>query len=100
LPTAIQIFADDSCNDEQLRLSAHQSEKKRRRRDEAKKMNSSDTPADGNEPSRPLYVSIEMVANLLYLARHSEEGPDQQRVYLDRSSSVLLAMRHHPDLPK
>ena len=47
-----------------------------------------------------LYVSIEMVANLLYLARHSEEGPDQQRVYLDRASSVLLAMRHHPDLPK
>ena len=63
-------------------------------------MNSSDTPADGEEPSRPLYVSIEMVANLLYLARHSEEGVDQQRVYLDRASAVLLAMRHHPDLPK
>jgi hypothetical protein len=65
-----------------------------------KKMNSPDTPAEGDELGRPLYVSIEMVANLLYLARHSEEGVDQQRVYLDRASSVLLAMRHHPDLPK
>jgi hypothetical protein len=63
-------------------------------------MNSPDTPADADEPSRPLYVSIEMVANLLYLARHSEEGADQQRLYLDRASSVLLAMRHHPDLPR
>jgi hypothetical protein len=63
-------------------------------------MNSSDTPVSGDEASRPLYVSIEMVANLLYLARHSEEGLDQQKLYLDRASSVLLAMRNHPDLPK
>jgi hypothetical protein len=63
-------------------------------------MNSSDTPANEDASGRPLYVSIEMVANLVYLARHSEEGLDQQRLYLDRASSVLVAMRHHPDLPR
>jgi hypothetical protein len=63
-------------------------------------MNSSDTSANEDGSARPLYVSIEMVANLVYLARHSEEGLDQQRLYLDRASSVLLAMRHHPDLPR
>jgi hypothetical protein len=62
-------------------------------------MNSSDTPASKDGYSRPLYVSIEMVANLIYLARH-EEGSDQQRDYLDRASSLLFEMRHHPDLPK
>jgi hypothetical protein len=65
-----------------------------------KNMNSSNTPVNEDDSGRPLYVSIEMVANLVYLARHSEEGLDQQRLYLDRASSVLLAMRHHPDLPR
>jgi hypothetical protein len=64
-----------------------------------KTMNSSDTPVGREGYSRPLYVSIEMVSNLIYLARR-EEALDQQRDYLDRASSLLFEMRHHPDLPK
>jgi hypothetical protein len=64
------------------------------------KMNSSDAPESKDEHGRPLYVSIEMVANLVYLARHNVEGLDQQRLYLDRASDLLFEMRHHPDLPR
>ncbi len=63
-------------------------------------MTSSDAPPSGDEHSRPLYVSVEMVANLVYLARHSEEGLEQQRMYLDRAADLLFEMRHHPDLPR
>jgi hypothetical protein len=63
-------------------------------------MNSSDAPTKGGDYSRPLYVGIEMVANLVYLARHSEEGSEQQQLYLDRASDLLFEIRHHPDLPK
>jgi hypothetical protein len=49
-------------------------------------------------PERPLYVSIEMVANLVYLARHSQDVLDQQQVYLDRASNLLVEIRNHPDL--
>jgi hypothetical protein len=49
-------------------------------------------------PERPLYVSIEMVANLVYLARHSQDVLDQQQVYLDRASNLLVEIRSHPDL--
>jgi hypothetical protein len=50
-------------------------------------------------PERPLYASIEMVANLVYLARHSQDVLDQQQVYLDRASNLLVEIRNHPDLP-
>ncbi len=63
-------------------------------------MTASDAPESKDEHGRPLYVSIEMVANLVYLARHSEDGLDQQRLYLDRASDLLVEMRHHPDLPR
>ena len=63
------------------------------------KMTASDAPESKDEQGRPLYVSIEMVANLVYLARHSEEGLDQ-RLYLDRASDLLFETRHHPDLPR
>ncbi len=46
---------------------------------------------------RPLYVSIEIAANLVYLARHSEDDLERQR-YLERASEVLLRMRGHHDL--
>ena len=46
---------------------------------------------------RPLYVSIEIAANLVYLARHSEDALDRQR-YLERASDILLGMRGHHDL--
>jgi hypothetical protein len=64
------------------------------------KMTSSSALESKDEQGRPLYVSIEMVANLVYLARHSEEGLDQQRLYLDRASDLLFEIRHHPDLPR
>jgi hypothetical protein len=46
---------------------------------------------------RPLYVSIEIAANLVYLARHSVDDLERQR-YLERASDVLLGMRGHHDL--
>lgn len=46
---------------------------------------------------RPLYVSIEIAANLVYLARHTEDVLERRR-YLERASDVLLGMRGHHDL--
>jgi hypothetical protein len=53
---------------------------------------------DGNNQDRPLYVSIEMAANLVYLATQNSQRPEEQRKYLDRAAQVLFEMRHHPDL--
>jgi hypothetical protein len=61
-------------------------------------MTSSDAPESGTADRRPLYVSIEMVANLVYLARHSQDASDQQQLYLDRASNLLVEIRNHPDL--
>jgi hypothetical protein len=61
-------------------------------------MTSSDAPESGAADRRPLYVSLEMVANLVYLARHSQHVLDQQQVYLDRASNLLVEIRNHPDL--
>ncbi len=61
-------------------------------------MTSSDAPESGAVDRRPLYVSIEMLANLVYLARHCQDDLDQQRLYLDRASNLLAEIRHHPDL--
>jgi hypothetical protein len=61
-------------------------------------MASSDAPETGAAHRRPLYVSIEMVANLVYLARHSQDGLEQQKVYLERASNLLVEIRNHPDL--
>jgi hypothetical protein len=57
-----------------------------------------DAPEGGAAHRRPLYVSIEMVANLVYLARHSQDVLEQQRVYLERASNLLVEIRNHPDL--
>ena len=54
----------------------------------------------GDDHGRPLYVSIEMVANLVYLASQSEKSPDQLQQYLQRASDILFDMRHHPDLSR
>jgi hypothetical protein len=61
-------------------------------------MTSSDAPENEAADRRPLYVSIEMVANLVYLARHSQDVLDQQQLYLDRASNLLVEIRNHPDL--
>lgn len=61
-------------------------------------MTSSDAPESGAAQPRPLYVSVEMLANLVYLARHSQDALDQQQVYLDRASNLLVEISRHPDL--
>jgi hypothetical protein len=61
-------------------------------------MTSSDAPESGAAQPRPLYVSIEMVANLVYLAKHSQDVLDQQQEFLDRASNLLVEIRNHPDL--
>jgi hypothetical protein len=48
---------------------------------------------------RPLYVCIEIAANLVYLAKNSAGDPEQQQQYLDRAAEILLELRHHPELP-
>jgi hypothetical protein len=53
-----------------------------------------------DDRGRPLYVSIEMVANLVYLASHSGKSPDQLQQYLQRASDILFEIRHHPDLSR
>ena len=63
-------------------------------------MTSSNVPESEAADHRPLYVSIEMVANLVYLARNSQEALDQRQVYLDRASNLLVEIRNHPDLPR
>jgi hypothetical protein len=46
----------------------------------------------------PLYCSVEMACNLVYLARHAEANLAQQRQYLDRALEVLFDMRHNPKI--
>jgi len=61
---------------------------------------SADPLSIGDIAGRPLYVCIEMAANLVYLAKHSGGNPEQQQQYLDRAAEILLQIRHHPELPK
>ena len=63
-------------------------------------MSSSDASAKEAAHYRPLYVSIEMAANLVYLERQSRVDSEEQRDYLQRASDVLFEMRNHPDLPR
>jgi hypothetical protein len=60
-------------------------------------MPAADARLSGDVEGRPLYVCIEIAANLVYLARHSGGNPEQQQQYLDRAAEVLLEIRHHPD---
>ena len=60
-------------------------------------MSAADTRSSGDIEGRPLYVCIEMAANLVYLARHSGGDPDQQQNYLNRAAEVLFEIRQHPD---
>ena len=58
-------------------------------------MDSSETPADVNGPVQSLQVGIEIVANLIYLARH--HSARQQR-YLKWAANVIEGIAHHPKL--
>ena len=50
------------------------------------------------EPVQPLEVSLELLANLIYLARRTETHSHQQHRYLDRAAKVLVELQHHPKL--
>jgi hypothetical protein len=61
---------------------------------------SADAESIGDIAGRPLYVCIEIAANLVYLAKNSVGDPEQQQQYLDRAAEVLFDLRRHPELPK
>jgi hypothetical protein len=52
----------------------------------------------GDLAGRPLYVSVEIAANLVYLARNTAENPELQQQYLDRAAEILFEIRQHPQL--
>jgi hypothetical protein len=58
-------------------------------------MDSSETSA---EAIQPLPVVVELLANLIYLARCSETHSAQQHRYLDWAAKVLEKLQHHPKL--
>ena len=43
-----------------------------------------------------LKVSLEVIANLIYLSRRTETHSAQQHDYLDRAAKVIADLRHHP----
>jgi hypothetical protein len=58
-------------------------------------MDSSESSA---EEIQPLQVSIETIANLIYLARGVETHSAQQHRYLDWAADVIKELRYHPKL--
>jgi hypothetical protein len=63
--------------------------------DQQVSMDSSETSA---EEIRPLRVSIETIANLIYLARRAETHSAQQHRYLDWAADVIKELKYHPKL--
>jgi hypothetical protein len=59
---------------------------------------SADAWSSGDVEGRPLYVCVEIAANLVYLAKNSAGNPEQQQQYLDRAAEILFEIRHHPQL--
>jgi hypothetical protein len=47
-------------------------------------------------PAQPLRVSVELLANLIYLSRRLETHSDAQNRYLDWANEVIEELRHHP----
>lgn len=56
-----------------------------------------DSP-DTADTVQPLQVSVELLANLIYLARRTETHSPQQHHYLDWAAKVLEDLQHHPKL--
>jgi hypothetical protein len=54
--------------------------------------------ANGARPIQPLQVSVELLANLIYLARCTETHSAQQHRYLDWAAKVIEELQHHPKL--
>ena len=55
-----------------------------------------ETPVDVNGPVQSLQVSIEIVANLIYLARHLEIHSARQQRYLEWAAKVIEGIAHDP----
>jgi hypothetical protein len=49
-------------------------------------------------PVEPLQLSIELLANLIYLARRTEIHSAKQNGYLDWASDLIEGLQHHPKL--
>jgi hypothetical protein len=61
-------------------------------------MASSEIPAAFIGPFQPLHVSVELLANLIYLARRTEIHSAKQNGYLDWASDIIGGLQHHPKL--
>jgi hypothetical protein len=59
-------------------------------------MRSSETLGRDDPSIRVLKVSLEMIANLIYLSRRTETHSAQQHVYLDRATKVIAQIARHP----
>jgi hypothetical protein len=57
-------------------------------------MDSSET----STPVQPLWIGLEVLANLFYLASRTETHSAQQRHYLVWAAKVLEDLQHHPKL--
>jgi hypothetical protein len=59
-------------------------------------MSSSEALACDDRSIQQLKVSLETIASLIYLSRHTETHCAQQHDYLDRAAKVLAEIAHHP----
>jgi hypothetical protein len=48
---------------------------------------------DSSERGQPLHYSLEVLANLIYLARRCES--EQQHQYMERAENLLEELRHN-----
>jgi hypothetical protein len=61
-------------------------------------MASSEISAAFIGPVQPLQLSVELLANLIYLARRTEIHSAKQNGYLDWAANVIEDLQHHPKL--
>jgi hypothetical protein len=47
---------------------------------------------------QPLAVTVEILANLIYLSRYTDTHSPQQHNYLDSADEVIEEFKHHPKL--
>jgi hypothetical protein len=61
-------------------------------------MASSESSAAFMGPVQPLQQSVELLANLIYLAKRTETHSAKQNSYLDWAATVIEDLSHHPKL--
>jgi hypothetical protein len=59
-------------------------------------MRSLENLANANGSIQSLQNSVEVIANLIYLARHAETHTDEQHQYLDWAARIIGELQHHP----